>query len=59
MAHPVYGSAGWLAVGNPGLRTDGTLCELLRHAHRLARARHERRRGRCPRKRVRAGAVSR
>ncbi|KOU13763.1 hypothetical protein ADK52_37890 [Streptomyces sp. WM6372] len=46
MAHPVYGSAGWLAVVDPGPRTDETLCELLRHAHRLARARHERRRGR-------------
>ncbi|WP_406186981.1 DUF6194 family protein [Streptomyces sp. NBC_01006] len=46
MAHPVYGSAGWLAVVDPGLRTEGALRELLRHAHRLARARHERRRGR-------------
>ncbi|KPH99524.1 hypothetical protein OV450_5237 [Actinobacteria bacterium OV450] len=45
-AHPVYGSLGWLAVVNPGLRTDGTLRELLRQAHDLARARYERRTGR-------------
>ncbi|GHE74923.1 DUF6194 family protein [Streptomyces vinaceus] len=46
MPHPVYGSAGWLAVVNPGARTDDALRELLRHAHGLARARHERRRDR-------------
>ncbi|MFE5538216.1 DUF6194 family protein [Streptomyces sp. NPDC056485] len=46
MAHPVYASAGWLAVVNPGRRTDGALRELLLHAHLLACARHERRRGR-------------
>ncbi|MFI5665991.1 DUF6194 family protein [Streptomyces sp. NPDC051704] len=45
-AHPVHGSAGWLAVVNPGPRTDDSVRELLRHAHGLARARHERRRGR-------------
>ncbi|MFJ4918380.1 DUF6194 family protein [Streptomyces sp. NPDC088725] len=45
MAHPVYGSAGWLAVVNPGRRTDEATRELLRDAHRLARARHERRTG--------------
>ncbi|MFB6810870.1 DUF6194 family protein [Streptomyces sp. NPDC056387] len=45
-AHPVYGSLGWLAVVNPGLRSDETLRELLRHAHDLARARYERRSGR-------------
>lgn len=45
IAHPVYGSAGWLAVVNPGRRTDAPVRELLRDAHRLARARHERRRG--------------
>ncbi|WP_030293453.1 DUF6194 family protein [Streptomyces katrae] len=44
-AHPVYGSLGWLAVVNPGRRTDTVLRELLRHAHRLARARHDRRTG--------------
>ncbi|MBM4791967.1 hypothetical protein HXP44_07850 [Streptomyces sioyaensis] len=42
-AHPVYGSLGWLAVVNPGRRTDTAVRELLRTAHRLARSRHERR----------------
>ncbi|MFE6845322.1 DUF6194 family protein [Streptomyces sp. NPDC057686] len=45
MAHPVYGPLGWLAVVNPGRRTDVALRELLRHAHHLARARDERRTG--------------
>lgn len=45
MAHPVYGSAGWLAVVNPGRRTEAAVRELLRDAHRLARTRHERRTG--------------
>ncbi|WP_066948609.1 DUF6194 family protein [Streptomyces lushanensis] len=45
MAHPVYGSLGWLAVVNPGRRTGATTRELLRDAHRLARSRHERRTG--------------
>jgi hypothetical protein len=44
-AHPVYGSLGWLAVVNPGPRTEPTVRDLLRDAHRLARSRHERRRG--------------
>ncbi|WP_253799790.1 DUF6194 family protein [Kitasatospora paracochleata] len=43
IAHPVYGALGWLAVVNPGPRTDTAVRELLRTAHRLARARHERR----------------
>ncbi|MEV7868431.1 DUF6194 family protein [Streptomyces sp. NPDC088124] len=43
MAHPVYGPAGWLAVVNPGPRTATALRDLLTTAHRLARARHERR----------------
>ncbi|MFB6659708.1 DUF6194 family protein [[Kitasatospora] papulosa] len=43
IAHPLYGSAGWLAVVNPGPRTDEAVRLLLREAHRLARARHERR----------------
>ncbi|MFE3825710.1 DUF6194 family protein [Streptomyces sp. NPDC059092] len=43
MAHPVYGSMGWLAVVNPGPETDEALRELLRTAHHLARSRHERR----------------
>ncbi|WP_326736293.1 DUF6194 family protein [Streptomyces sp. NBC_01022] len=45
IAHPVYGSAGWLAVVNPGRRTDAATCELLRSAYHLARSRHERRAG--------------
>ncbi|MFD9290979.1 DUF6194 family protein [Streptomyces sp. NPDC060030] len=44
-AHPVYGSAGWLAVVNPGPRTDAAVRLLLREAHRLARGRHDRRKG--------------
>lgn len=45
IAHPVYGSLGWLAVVNPGRRTDEATRELLRKAHQLARARYERRAG--------------
>ncbi|MQA79721.1 MAG: hypothetical protein GEV10_14785 [Streptosporangiales bacterium] len=45
IAHPVYGSLGWLAVVNPGRRTDGSTRELLGKAHHLARARYERRAG--------------
>jgi hypothetical protein len=43
IAHPVYGSLGWLAVKSPGERTDETLRELLHNAYRLARSRYERR----------------
>ncbi|GAA3368560.1 hypothetical protein GCM10020367_07410 [Streptomyces sannanensis] len=45
MAHPVYGSVGWLAVVNPGQRTDTATCDLLRNAYHLARSRYERRTG--------------
>ncbi|MEU9045235.1 MULTISPECIES: DUF6194 family protein [unclassified Kitasatospora] len=45
LAHPVYGTAGWLAVVNPGSRTEAAIRELLRAAYRLARSRHERRAG--------------
>ncbi|MFI1919424.1 DUF6194 family protein [Nocardia sp. NPDC020380] len=41
--HPVYGSAAWLAVVNPGARTDGPARDLLRAAHDRARTRYERR----------------
>ena len=41
--HPVYGGLGWLAVVDPGPRTDGPVRELLRGAHHLARVRSERR----------------
>lgn len=43
MVHPVYGSAQWLAVVNPGPRTDDTTRELLRAAYDQARRRYERR----------------
>lgn len=43
IAHPVYGTAGWLAVVNPGPRTEAATRELLGTAHHLARSRHERR----------------
>lgn len=45
MAHPVYGSLGWLAVVNPGPRTDAATARLLREAHDRARSRHTRRFG--------------
>ncbi|KUO02748.1 DUF6194 family protein [Streptomyces caeruleatus] len=43
MAHPVYGTLGWLAVVNPGPGTEAAVRELLRAACHLARTRHERR----------------
>ncbi|MBE1573692.1 DUF6194 family protein [Amycolatopsis roodepoortensis] len=43
IAHPVYGSAGWLAVVNPASNTEMATRELLETAYRLARARYERR----------------
>ncbi|MGW0483118.1 DUF6194 family protein [Nonomuraea sp. NPDC003214] len=43
IAHPVYGTQGWLAVVNPGPRTETALRGLLRKAYELARARYERR----------------
>lgn len=43
VAHPVYGTLGWLAVVNPGPRTEPAVRELLSAAHRLARSRYERR----------------
>ncbi|MFD9794157.1 DUF6194 family protein [Streptomyces sp. NPDC059070] len=43
LAHPVYGTSGWLAIVNPGPRTEAATRELLRTAHHLARARHARR----------------
>ncbi|MFB7668649.1 DUF6194 family protein [Kitasatospora sp. NPDC056138] len=45
IAHPVYGTAGWLAVVNPGSRTETATRELLRAAYHFARSRHERRAG--------------
>lgn len=43
IAHPVYGTLGWLAVVNPGPCTASATRELLRAAHHLARSRHGRR----------------
>ncbi|MEV5824439.1 DUF6194 family protein [Spirillospora sp. NPDC052242] len=43
LAHPVYGELGWLAVVNPGPRTDAAVRELLGTAHDLARQRYRRR----------------
>jgi hypothetical protein len=43
IAHPVYGTVGWLAVVNPGPRTEAVTRELLRTAYDLARSRYERR----------------
>lgn len=48
IAHPVYGSAGWLAIVNPGQRTDRAVRELLHTAYGLARSRYERRAGSTP-----------
>lgn len=48
LAHPVYGTLGWLAVVNPGPRTEPAIRELLRTAHDLARSRYRRRAGSAP-----------
>jgi hypothetical protein len=42
-AHPVYGYLGWLAVVNPGPRTDAAVQEFLRRAHGRAQERYRRR----------------
>ena len=47
-AHPVYGNLHWLAVVNPGPRTESVVRELLRSAHDRARSRHQRRAGPGP-----------
>ncbi|WP_378730129.1 DUF6194 family protein [Nocardia brasiliensis] len=43
--HPEYGTAGWLAVVNPGVRTGEPTRELLKMAYDRARSRYERRAG--------------
>ncbi|RDI51585.1 DUF6194 family protein [Nocardia mexicana] len=43
LPHPVYASAGWLAVVNPGPTTDAPARDLLRTAHDRARSRYRRR----------------
>jgi hypothetical protein len=45
IAHPVYGSLGWLSVNNPGPVTAAEVRRLLEQAHQLARARYLRREG--------------
>lgn len=47
LPHPVYGSAGWIAVVNPGPATADVVLRLLREAHEAARSRA----GRRPRQR--------
>ena len=46
IAHPVYGTVGWLAVTNPGPQTGATIRELLHAAYERTRTRHERHRRR-------------
>jgi hypothetical protein len=48
IAHPVYGGLGWLAVVDPGPRTESTVRDLLRTAHHAARTRRERREATAP-----------
>ncbi|MEE2053411.1 DUF6194 family protein [Nocardiopsis tropica] len=48
VAHPVYGALGWLAVVEPGPRTEPAVRDLLVTAHSLARSRYERRAGEDP-----------
>ncbi len=43
VAHPIYGTVGWLAVVNPGTCTESETYDLLRTAYQLARSRYERR----------------
>lgn len=43
IAHPVYASAGWVSVVDPGTATTQTVHELLRSAHSRARDTYERR----------------
>lgn len=45
IAHPVYGPVGWLAIVNPGRRSEEAARGLLRTAYQLARSRYERRTG--------------
>ncbi|GAA2339520.1 hypothetical protein GCM10009854_14910 [Saccharopolyspora halophila] len=45
VAHPLYGTAGWVSVINPAEPTREPTRDLLRAAHRLARARCEQQQG--------------
>ncbi len=42
LPHPVYATAGWLSVTNPGPDTQAAVYDLLSLAHARARNRHER-----------------
>jgi hypothetical protein len=42
LPHPVYGTAGWLSVTNPGPHAGAAMYDLLHLAHARARTRHER-----------------
>ena len=42
IAHPTYGSLGWLAVKNPGPATEADVRELITRAHALAKSRYQR-----------------
>jgi len=44
LPHPLYGAQAWLAVVEPGPRTDDAARDLLRSAHAAARGRWDRRR---------------
>jgi uncharacterized protein DUF6194 len=41
-AHPVYARQGWVAVVNPGARTESAVRELIEAAHDAARTRYQR-----------------
>lgn len=43
VTHPLYASAGWVSVVNPGARASDTLLRLLRDAHESAKVRTTRR----------------
>ena len=45
VTHPLYGTAGWVSVVNPGVRTSDTVVRLLRDAHDSAKVRATRREG--------------
>ncbi|RWR19937.1 hypothetical protein D8Y23_06720 [Microbacterium enclense] len=45
VAHPLYGTAGWVSVVNPAESTSEQAISLLRDAHEAARARASRRAG--------------
>lgn len=44
LPHPTYGELGWVAIIQPGARTEGALTSLIGEAHAAAKRRWERRR---------------